>query len=165
MMMLKAGASEWIDSSTDATEIFMDAPVIRSMPLAPILVGLFLVVAFCLSGGNQVQAQTSARRGSEAGNERQKDRSKTPGKTDGRKSARAAQAAGGASEPSAAYQESLRQTVERRRQRRARRQQNAGDSAAAVGAIVPWPMPPALIIRHTPEVHGQVDSFLFGLRR
>ena len=36
---------------------------------------------------------------------------------------------------------------------------------AAVGAIVPWPMPPALIIRHTREVHGEVGSLLYGLRR
>ncbi len=143
----------------------MDAPVIRSVPRAPILIGLFFGVAFCLCNENQAQAQSAPKRGSETGNEAQKDRSKTPAKTDGRQTARGAKAPGGASEPSAAYQESVRQTVERRRQRRARRQQNAGDSAGAVGAIVPWPMPPALIIRHTPEVHGQVDSLLFGLRR
>ena len=74
-----------------------------------------------------------------------------------------ADAAARAAQPSAAYQESMRQTVERRRQRRARRQQNAGDATGAVGAIVPWPMPPASIIRHTREVHGEVDSLLYGL--
>jgi hypothetical protein len=65
-------------------------------------------------------------------------------------------------EPSAAYQESLRQTVERRRQRRARRAQVG--ARAAIGAIVPWPMPPALIIRHTPDVHSEVEALLNGLR-
>ena len=143
----------------------MDAPVILSMPWGRLLVVLFFGVAFCLSSGKEAQAQTSKKRESLAGKEVQKDRSKTPAKTEGGQNARGAKAPGGASEPSAAYQESVRQTVERRRQRRARRQQNAGDSAGAVGAIVPWPMPPALIIRHTPEVHGQVDSFLYGLRR
>ena len=67
--------------------------------------------------------------------------------------------------PSAAYQESLRQTVQRRREHRARRQQNGGGEPGAPGAIVIWPMPPALIIRQTREVHGDVDSFLFGVRR
>jgi hypothetical protein len=75
-------------------------------------------------------------------------------------------AAGGGGEASAAYQESLRKTVERRRERRARRQRNGRDSSSgAVGAIVPWLMPPALIIRHTREVHDEVDSLLYGLRR
>jgi hypothetical protein len=59
----------------------------------------------------------------------------------------------------------MRRTVERRRQRRARLQQNAGNTAQAVGAIVPWPMPPALIIRQTREVHGEVGSLVYGLRR
>jgi hypothetical protein len=70
-------------------------------------------------------------------------------------------------QPSAAYQESLRLTLEKRRQRRARRQQAQGldDAPRPIGAIVPWLMPPALIIRHTPEVHGEVGSFLDGLRR
>ncbi len=67
------------------------------------------------------------------------------------------------SEPSVAYQESIRQTVERRRARRARREAQAGASGA-VGGIVPWPMPPALIIRHTRDVHDDIGAFLFGLR-
>ena len=61
-------------------------------------------------------------------------------------------------EPSAAYRESLRRTVEKRRQRRALRRQGQSYSSGAVGAIVPWPMPPALIIRHTREVHGEVGA-------
>ncbi len=69
-------------------------------------------------------------------------------------------------EPSEAYKESLRKTLERRRQRRARLSQAQGlDVERPVGAIVPWPMPPALIIRQTPEVHGEVDSLLGQLRR
>jgi hypothetical protein len=69
-------------------------------------------------------------------------------------------------EPSAAYRESLRKTLEKRRQRRARRAQATGlDGPRPVGAIVPWPMPPALIIRHTPAVHGEVQSLLDQLRR
>jgi hypothetical protein len=39
------------------------------------------------------------------------------------------------------------------------------DGARPIGAIVPWPMPPALIIRHTPEVHGEVDSLVGRLRK
>jgi hypothetical protein len=69
-------------------------------------------------------------------------------------------------EPSEEYKESIRKTVERRRQRRARRAQGQGpDDPRPVGAIVPWPMPPALIIRQTPEVHGEVGSLLGGLKR
>jgi hypothetical protein len=67
------------------------------------------------------------------------------------------------SEPSEAYKESVRQTVERRRARRARLLAQGGASTA-VGGIVPWPMPPALIIRHTRDVHDDIGSFLFGLR-
>jgi hypothetical protein len=67
------------------------------------------------------------------------------------------------SEPSAAYRESIRRTVEKRRQRRARRGQQIDQGA--VGAIVPWPMPPALVIRHTPEVHSEIDALLSALRR
>jgi hypothetical protein len=65
---------------------------------------------------------------------------------------------------SEAYRESLRRTVEKRRELRARRK-TGSEAAAPPGAIVPWPMPPALIIRHTPDVHGEVGSFLDILRR
>ena len=67
-------------------------------------------------------------------------------------------------EPSAAYQESVRRTVERRRRAARHRAQGQADAQAAIGAIVPWPMPPALIIRHTPDVHAEVGAFLSGLR-
>jgi hypothetical protein len=67
-------------------------------------------------------------------------------------------------EPSEAYRESIRRSVEKRRQRRANRAQRISDPAP-VGGIVPWPMPPALIIRHTPDVHGEVETLLGLLRR
>jgi hypothetical protein len=68
---------------------------------------------------------------------------------------------------SEAYRDSLRKTLEQRRQRRARlaRIQGLDDTSRPIGAIVPWPMPPALIIRHTADVHGEVDSLLDRLRR
>ncbi len=67
-------------------------------------------------------------------------------------------------EPGADYQASIRRTVERRRARKARRgASNAG--ARPPGAITPWLMPPALIIRHTPETHDEVAAFLDLLRR
>ena len=75
-----------------------------------------------------------------------------------------AQGAQARAQPSAEYNESLRRTVEKRRERRALRRQGLNDSRSAVGAIVPWPMPPALIIRHTSEVHDEIGAFLFGLR-
>ena len=65
---------------------------------------------------------------------------------------------------SEAYRESLRRTVEIRRQLRARRRQGA-EASQPPGAIVPWPMPPALIIRQTREIHGEIGSFLDVLRR
>ena len=65
----------------------MDARIVRSKPVAPILTGLLVGVAFCSIGEKVSQAQTTARRESGAGNERQKDRSKTPGKTDRRQTA------------------------------------------------------------------------------
>jgi hypothetical protein len=34
----------------------------------------------------------------------------------------------------------------------------------AVGAIVPYPFPPVLIIRQTPEAHDEIQAFLFMLR-
>jgi hypothetical protein len=66
--------------------------------------------------------------------------------------------------PSAAYRESIRRTVEKRRERRANRGQGLDDSRP-IGGIVPWPMPPALIIRHTPQVHDEIESFLVLLRK
>jgi len=62
-------------------------------------------------------------------------------------------------EPSPAYREGLRRTLELRKQRRRAPQPNP------VGVIVPYPFPPALIIRQTPEVHGEIEALLGALRR
>lgn len=64
-----------------------------------------------------------------------------------------------ADEPSAEYRAVLRRTIELRRGRREIR------SATAVGKILPYPMPPSLIIRHTREVHGDIENLLGLLRR
>jgi hypothetical protein len=62
--------------------------------------------------------------------------------------------------PSPAFHAELRKTLEQRRQRRARRGINP-----APNSIVPWLMPPTLIVRATPEVHDEVQSLLWILRR
>jgi hypothetical protein len=146
----------------------MDGLVIRPTPARWVLGGLFFCAACCVTrdvraqaqkpGRGEQSAQAEARKAKASDVPKAKGRGADVPRDDGRKAGRAA-------EPSAAYQESVRQTVERRRQRRARRQQNAGDATLAIGGIVPWPMPPALIIRHTPEVHSEVGSLLYGLRR
>jgi hypothetical protein len=64
-----------------------------------------------------------------------------------------------ADEPSPEFRAGLRRTVELRKLRRRDR------TAKPVGAIVPYPLPPALIIRHTPEVHDGVRGLLELLRR
>ncbi len=62
--------------------------------------------------------------------------------------------------PSPEYRAGLRRTAELRKQRR-----QARDARPPVGAIVPYPMPPALIIRHTPGAHDDVQGLLDLLRR
>lgn len=57
------------------------------------------------------------------------------------------------------YQAGLKRTLELRRQRR-----RAGVARPAVGRIVPYPMPPSLIIRQTPEVHDEIGGLLRVLR-
>jgi hypothetical protein len=143
----------------------MDGPVTR-IP-AWILGSLFWIGACSTAADALAQPQAPGSRSESAAPGDKKGGAAEPGKSDGRnaRAPRGGNAAGRAAEPSADYQASIRQTVERRRQRRARRQQNAAEDSAAVGAIVPWPMPPALIIRHTREVHGDVGSLLYGLRR
>jgi hypothetical protein len=64
-----------------------------------------------------------------------------------------------AAEPSPEFQAGLRRTAELRKQRRRDR------TPQPVGVIVPYPSPPALIIRHRPEVHHEVRSLLDLLRR
>jgi hypothetical protein len=140
----------------------MDRPEIRLSPaelMRGVLIGFGLLCVVCET---RAQDQAPARAEKKAITKGQIDRPSEAAKSNLSGADRAPR---GASEPSAAYQESMRRTVEKRRQRRARRQQNAGDATGAVGAIVPWPMPPALIIRHTAQVHGEVDSLLYGLRR
>jgi hypothetical protein len=62
--------------------------------------------------------------------------------------------------PSPAYKAELRKTLEQRRQRRARQ-----GGSPAPNSIVPWPMPPSLIIRATPDIHDEVQSLFWLLRR
>jgi hypothetical protein len=57
------------------------------------------------------------------------------------------------------YRAALRRTVELRQRRRS----DAGGTAR-VGKIVPYPMPPALIIRQTPETHDEIRGLLRVLR-
>ncbi len=56
-----------------------------------------------------------------------------------------------ANEPSAEYRAVLRRTLEHRKGRKGIR------ATVPAGKIVPYPMPPSLIIRHTREVHGDVE--------
>jgi hypothetical protein len=63
-----------------------------------------------------------------------------------------------AGEPSPAYKAGLRRTAELRKERR------RSTAPSPVGVIVPYPMPPALIIRHTPEVHDEIEGLLRLLR-
>jgi hypothetical protein len=63
------------------------------------------------------------------------------------------------------FRESLRRTNELRRLRRASRGQASADDSRAPGAIVPWPMPPSLIVKQTPQVHDEIGSFLRLLRQ
>jgi hypothetical protein len=145
----------------------MDGPVIPLRPTNWVLGTLLFFGSCCATNEVLAQTQTPGGSGKSTPADAPKDKAANARKTDGRRAGAdpAAGGAGRAAQPSAEYQASLRQTVERRRQRRARRQQNAADTAGTVGAIVPWPMPPALIIRHTSDVHGEVGSLLYGLRR
>jgi hypothetical protein len=60
-------------------------------------------------------------------------------------------------EPSPEFRANLKRTIELRKQSRR--------SVQPIGAIVPYPFPPALIIRHQREVHDEVGAFLDALRR
>ncbi len=62
-----------------------------------------------------------------------------------------------AGEPSEEYKAGLRRTLELKRQRR-------GGARAQPGVIVPYPMPPALIIRQTRENHEEIGALLDLLR-
>jgi hypothetical protein len=64
-----------------------------------------------------------------------------------------------AAEPSPQYRAGLERTAELRKQRRRDR------TVRPPGAIVPYLFPPALVIRHTPEIHDEVRCLLDPLRR
>jgi hypothetical protein len=66
-------------------------------------------------------------------------------------------------DPSPEYQAALRRTLKLRKQRRSARA--VVPRPAPVGVIVPYPMPPALIIRQTRERHDEIDALLDLLRR
>jgi hypothetical protein len=130
-------------------------PAFRPSLSLHLLAGSLLLGMFFGAAGD-VQAQTPGQGGSttlQAG--------AAPANGPG---ANAAGAARPRKEPSEAYRESIRRTIELRRQRRSKQGQGIAGSGP-VGAIVPWPMPPALIIRHTPRVHDEIGSFLGLLRR
>jgi hypothetical protein len=150
----------------------MNGRLCRLMPAKWVVGCLLLCAVLCAKGEARAQTKASGKKdatpteakgqkraGAQAGKAEQLDANNQRGVD------QAADGAARPGEPSAAYRESLRQTVERRRQRRARRQQGAADASQAMGAIVTWPMPPALIIRHTREVHGEIGSLSDGLRR
>jgi len=135
----------------------MDRPKSRTSLASLLFVGSFLIgVSFAITGDAQVQ--TSGQGGS---TNSQGGAAAAPLGSDRRGGNPAAAVPRGAgrprNEPSQAYRDSIRQTVEKRRQRRANRRQGMGDSRP-IGAIVPWTMPPALIIRHTDMV--DVASFM-----
>ncbi len=143
----------------------MDRPASRPSGPSSLLVGsLLTAVLFAVVAG--AQAQTSGASGSTnpqswaatpaGASRRGSNPAKEPGRNAGQPQPR--------NEPSQAYRESIRRTVEKRRQRRASRGQGTDDSRP-VGAIVPWIMPPVLIIRHTPQVHDEIDSLLGFLRK
>ena len=124
-------------------------PGLSSYLLAsPLLLGMFF------SAAGDARAQTLGQRGST-------NSQRGPGAADPRARNRAG-AARPRNEPSEAYRQSIRRTLELRRQRP--RQSGQGTSGP-VGGIVPWPMPPALVIRHTPRVHDEIESFLGLLRK
>src|SRR5271157_1189175 len=142
----------------------MDRPAFRPSLSSHLLAGSLLPGMFFSATGD-AQAQASGQGGS---TNAQSGAAAAPIGSDRRGANPAAGVARGAgrprNEPSQAYLESIRRTVEKRRQRRANRGQGMGDSRP-VGGIVPWPMPPALIIRHTPQVHDEIESFLGLLRK
>jgi hypothetical protein len=63
-----------------------------------------------------------------------------------------------ADEPSMTFEESIRHTIEVRNRKRRRVE------TSRPGRIVPYPMPPVLVIRQTPEAHDEIRDFLRLLR-
>ena len=142
----------------------MDRQVFRLRFWSGLREGSFLI-GLCLTTAGDALAQTSRERGSQSSS----GEASTPRpEADSRAIDQPPGAVPGAVQPrvvpSEAYRESIRQTVERRRQRRANRGPGTGDPRP-IGAIVPWLMPPALIIRHTPQVHDEIENLLELLRK
>jgi hypothetical protein len=137
----------------------------RTRRIAPM--GLFLACAALGSGGfARAQTQTGAPAPARPPGRVKPAGADAKAKPQGAAPAAKPRAQEPRREPSEARKEEIRKTVEQRRQRRARRAQARGsEDLRPVGAIVPWPMPPALIIRQTPQVHDEVGSLLGGLRR
>jgi hypothetical protein len=129
------------------------------------LVAGFLPLVILVAATGNTLAQTP---GSGKTPSTQANASGATGGADRRDRDGAQKAARGADRPqeqtSQAFRESIRQTVERRRQRRARRGQQVGESQP-VGAIITWPMQPALIIRQTPQVHDEIETLLNLLKK
>lgn len=142
----------------------MDRPASRPSLSSLLLAGSLLPSAF-FAAPLDARAQTPSQLGSPSS---QGGAATPPSGADRRGTTPADGAVRGADrpriEPSQAYRESIRRTVEIRRQRRANRGQGMGEPRP-IGSIVPWPLPPALIIRHTPEVHDEIDSLLRLLRK
>ncbi len=142
----------------------MDRPASRPSFSSCLLAGS-LLLGMVFAGAGNAQAQVASQGGSTAA---QGGAAAAPVGGDRRAANPGAGVARGAghprNEPSEAYRESIRRTVEKRRQRRANRGQGMGDPRP-VGAIIPWPMPPALIIRHTHQVHDEIESLLGLLRK
>jgi len=149
----------------------MNGPVFRWKPARWFTGSLVVCGLFCATGAARAQSGPPGQspppaqaqgKDKAVGNAAKTD---SKAKTASRQSAKdtAGEQKKARSEPSEAYKESVRQTVERRRARRARREAQTG-APAAVGGIVPWLMPPALVIRHTRDVHDDIGAFLFGLR-
>lgn len=132
-------------------------PAFRQSLSTPLLAGS-LLLGMCFGTAGDARAQTPGQGGSTT---LQGGAGAAPVNRQG---ANPAGAARPRNEPSEAHRESLRRTIELRRQRRSKQGQGIA-GASPVGGIVPWPMPPALVIRHTPRVHDEIGSFLGLLRR
>jgi hypothetical protein len=137
----------------------MDSPPWRPS-LVPYLLAGSLVLGVLFAADSRAQAPRDG-----GSNSPPNDGTAAKGDRQGKKAAAAAaqKKAEARKGPSEDHQESIRRTVERRRERRARRGQGTSASVPA-GAIVPWPMPPVLIIRQTRETHDEINGFLRILR-
>ncbi len=149
----------------------MDSPGQRSRASGWLLASFLFWVGPALHAQNQPSRQNQSPPGAQGpsrGTTIHQDpntgrRIANPGRAQAGSSAKAQAPA----EPSPARRESLRRTIEKRRQRRAQlaQEQTSTASIGSIGAIVPWPMPPALVIRHTGATHDEINDFLAILRK